>query len=308
MNMAKGTSKRTPKRASRAKKMSRDSTQLIYPIASTSGSSSEMIVQVDKLASNSNHRLYRQGRVYHCKVGHDVNTLGGAQSIDVYALADTWFLTNAWKMAKKTFNLATKEERESLASLNKAKWYDFRIDDGLSGASNARVIQMAPNGTGQALSQGEYDYSRVQDVTNNMRTFTLGIGNPTSNYNILEEYGNTFNEQEDPTTPSSASPYPDLPNLVKSTQEFLDLQEDGNLPPYDATGVQSNSMWVKVGSISAGAYTSTTSGNLATTAIFKAPLGMVRLRFNNGTFSDSSDSLHVIASAGDYRGIKAERM
>ncbi len=96
--------------------------------------------------------------------------------------------------------------------------------------------------------------------------------------------------------------------MVKSTQEFLDLQEDGNLPPYDAAGVQNNSMWVKVGTISSGAYTASTSSTLTKTNVFKAPLGMIRLRFQNGTFSDSSDSLHVIASAGNYRGLKAERL
>lgn len=306
--MAKGTKSRTPKRGKSKQMKKRNPTQLIYPIAAATGSSSEMIVQIDKLASNSNHRLYRQGRVYHAKVGYDANTLGGAQAVDVYVLADTWFLSNAYKMAQRTFNLATKEERESLAPENKARWYDFRIKDGVTGASRARVIHMAPSGVGQALSQGEYDYSRVQDQAGNMRDFTLGTAIPTSSYNILQEYGNTFNEQEDPTVPVTTSPYPDLPNMVKSTQEYLDLQEDGSLPPYDAAGVQDNQMWVKVGTISAGAYTSSTSSTLTTTNVFKAPLGMIRLRFSNGTFSDASDALHVIASAGNYRGLKAERL
>lgn len=286
----------------------RNPVQSVFPIAAGTASSSEMIVQIDKLASNSNHRLYRQGRVYHAQVAYDANTLGGAQAVDVYVLADTWFLANAWKMAQRTFNLATKEERESLAKENMARWYDFRVKDGVTGASTARVIHMAPSGVGQALSQGEYDYSRVQDSLGNMRDFTLGLAVPTASYNILEEYGNTFNEQESPDTPVTVSPYPDLPNLVKSTQEFLDLQEDGSLPPYDAAGIQDNSMWVKVGTISAGAYTSSTSSTLTKTNVFKAPLGMIRLRFSNGTFSDSSDSLQVIASTGGYRGLKADKM
>lgn len=293
-------------RAKRSKKsIKRNPTQLSFPIASTAVSS-EMIVQVDKIASNSNHRLYKQGKVYHARVTHDPNVLGGAQSIDVYVLNDTWFLANAWKFAKRTFMAATKEERESLAPEQRAKWYDFRIDDGIPSAASARVINMAPNGAGQALSQGEYDYSRLEDSAGQMRTFTLGLANPATNYNILQEYNNTFNEQKGPNIAVGTPAYGDLPNMVKSTQELLDLQEDGDLPPYDAAGVQDDRMWVKVGCIGAGAYTASTSSQNLSTAVFKAPLGMVRLRFNNGTFSDTSDNMHVVLTAGDYRGLKAD--
>lgn len=46
---------------------------------------------VPRRLSQVNHRLYRDSRTYTCSVSVDSN-LADATTVDVYALADTWYL------------------------------------------------------------------------------------------------------------------------------------------------------------------------------------------------------------------------
>ncbi len=78
-------------------------------------------VDVSRLLSQANHRLYRQGRMYMCRVGFHspADDLG----ITVSALPNTWMTRKAWVAGLKA---ARKAERDSGVS-KRGRWNDFRI-------------------------------------------------------------------------------------------------------------------------------------------------------------------------------------
>lgn len=261
----------------------------------------DVVVEGSHMLSIANHRLYRQGRQYQLKIDVDPGSMGGSMSsIEVYALVPTWWLHRAWKMAKQTWLDATKLERSALKTQQMARWHDFRISSGLSSTSN--VAQMAQSGVLFNLPGGEYTYSQVETTGGAMKFFSLGTAN-TLNYNIIEEYSDSFNESQNPTTVITQGPYDDLPNQVKSSQEYQDLQEKGDLPPYAADTLP-QAVWVKVKELSQTLGLS----NTLSTGYFTAPLGMVRLRTIGGGFTATSTGLSIEAKPGSYSGVDAITM
>jgi hypothetical protein len=242
-----------------------------------------------------NHRLYRQSRVYECKVSIDAN-VADATTVDVYALADTWYLKGALKLAKSAWDEAMSEEMMANNG-NKARWSDFRIEDGIAGAGSGTVEQfdqVTLNPT--SFTAGEFYTSVVEDQAGVTRTFTLGTAG-ASNYNIIDEYDAQPGTSSDPTVPSTG-PYSGLlPNL--STVNAASLSDDGNLPPYNNTGY-GNAIWVKVGTIHLAS-----GRQKLSTGFFKAPLGFVVLR---GVGWLDAPDIQVEVKSGDYKGVSAHNM
>ena len=56
-----------------------------------------------RLLSQINHRLYRYGKKYNMKIDVDVDVLTPGQSIEVYALMDTWYIQRAFEEAHTVF-------------------------------------------------------------------------------------------------------------------------------------------------------------------------------------------------------------
>ena len=67
------------------------------------GGSTHFKIDVAKHLSELNHRLYRQSRVYRCKVNH-LGSPTDRGKLDVYVLRDTWMLQKAYQMAKDAFD------------------------------------------------------------------------------------------------------------------------------------------------------------------------------------------------------------
>lgn len=256
----------------------------------------DVFVPVSDNLSLVNHRLYRQSRVYECKVSIDANQTDG-RTVDVYALADTWYLHGALKLAKSAWDKAISEEMMANND-DKARWSDFRIGDGILGAGDGTVSQFnrATLTEGSFAGQGEFYRTTIEDQAGNVKEFTLGT--PGANaYNIIDEYDQQPGTSSDPTNPSTG-PYTGLlPNL--SAVNAASLSDDGNLPPYNATGY-GTSYWVKVGTLHLG-----TGRQKLSTGFFKAPLGFVVLR---GVGWLDAPDIEVEVKSGDYKGVAALSM
>ena len=256
------------------------------------------IVQIDtpKFLSQVNHRLYRQSRIYECSVKVDANVADGT-TVDVYALADTWYLKGALKLAKSAWDASNAEEI-MMNNGKVARWSDFRIKTKITGSSSMSVNQFARDTLAPTpFTAGEFDLSAVVDQAGATRFFVIGAPSPTE-YDIFEEYDEQSGTNTDPTVPSTG-PYTGLlPGL--DTAAATAISERGNNPPYDATGYGS-AVWVKVGTLHLAP-----GRQRLSTGFFRAPLGAIVLT-GVGALGDSAD-IQIEVKGGDYKGVMSHSM
>jgi len=300
-----GTKKTSKKKTRSSKKVSKHYPvqRIIRPWEITAGAVAH-IVRGDKLLSNVNHRLYRQSRVYEMKVTIEPDFAdAGVQSMNVYALADSWMNQKAYQMAYKTFVENSKEELEQLGT-SAARWNDFRVDHGLPiGATNfseTKAYQFEPNGLTpnqdkQFMDQGEYVLSEVANTLGTTQTFRWTGASNASTYNIIDEYDLTGNTDASPSTPSEEVAYDGLTDEIDDNQ-MSHLSQHGNEPPYGKDALP-NACWVLVGVISAGSPNTIRSS----TGFFKAPCGMLLLEGLNPNI----DGIEIEFKKGDYKGVSA---
>jgi hypothetical protein len=261
-----------------------------------------MLVDVPKLLSQSNHRLYRQSRYYECSVSLDTD-LADATTIDVYALADSWMVQKAYQMAKDAFDESNSEEMTMLNG-RIARWNDFRVAAGLVPAVGGISDALGANYLKRTLAAttftvGEFQLSNVVDQAGTTRDFSWGGADP-STYSIIEEYDASGNTSTDPTTPATGPYNGLLPNLEAGAANAL--QGDGNEPPYDADDI-GQAIWVKVATLHLGAGRQRTS-----TGFFTAPCGFVAI-IGGGTVANVPGvNMTIETKNGDYKGVHAPSM
>lgn len=258
-------------------------------------------IQIDQELSKMNRRHYRQGRYYQVKIDIDPTS---TNDIEVYALRDDWALQKAYQMAYATYRDNTKEERAMLGS-SVARWEDFRINHGLGANETQAYSQFYQNtalGIQVALATGEFELANVVDESGNTRTFTIGPSPGATEFGIVREYDKSFNTNATPSSPTATGPYIGL-NTEINSGTLSDLQDDGNLPPYNQTSLNSDYPWVKIGEIGTGA-----SGvQRLSTGYFTAPLGLVVLT-NVGVSGEDISKVSFEVKAGDYKGVHAPSM
>lgn len=279
----------------RRKSSKRYPVQRKISLASPSPAPANSFVDVAAALSQTNHRLYRQGRYYECSITIDSNVADGT-TVDVYALADTWMVQKAWQMAKDAFDESNAEELEMLNG-RIARWNDFRVQAGLTGfggleANNFLKTTLAAT----PFTTGEFQDSQVVDQAGTTKVFTWG-GPATVRYSIIEEYDASGNTNWDPTYPATGPYNGLLPNLEAGAADAL--QDDGNKPPYDAQDI-GQAIWVKVGTLHLSA-----GRQRLSTGFFPAPCGFIAM---TGTgFLDNPD-IQVEVKSGDYKGVHAPTM
>ena len=167
--------------------------------------SGNQFVDVARCLSEVNHRLYRQSRVYRCKVNHLGNPTDRGK-LDIYVLRDTWMLQKAYQMAKDAYDKNMSEEMADVGKTNLARWQDFRIllDPAASGYTEKLPVIRA-NGTlnGSTLSNGEFVHSLVYKEDGNAMGF--GLYAATSRWSIVEEYDKTADVDSTPNNTVSGS-------------------------------------------------------------------------------------------------------
>lgn len=249
-----------------------------------------------------NHRLYRRSYTYTAKIDIDNDATVTGNTVDVYVLADTWYVANAIAAARAAYDNALVEERASLSEGQQARWMDFNPINGLTSqivgsfASADAVAQVARD-------YGEHVVSRVVDAAGNTKQFSLAGGSSTSQWDIFEEYDKAGNPDTSPDTSGGGS-YGGLKEDF-NTSERTHLEQDGDQPPY-AAGFSATSgaanIFVKVATLTLNG----TGSQRLSTGFFDAPLGYVWLSGVGNTFPDGKITCTV--KAGDYKGIHAKSL
>lgn len=257
------------------------------------------VIQCATFLSKINHRLYRQSRTYEAKINIDGN-LADATTVDVYALADTWWLQGALKLARKAWEESNAEEI-AMNNGHVARWNDFRVEADLPGgfADLVPTLHSRIDLSTVQYVDGEFDFSTVVDQAGVSRTFCLGPPSATQ-YNIFDEYANQPGTSADPEFPSTG-PYSGLlPNL--DAQAAAAISDEGNHPPYKADGFESG-IWVKVGTLHLA-----TGRQTVSTGFFKAPLGLIALEGIATITPENAVNVSVEMKGGDYKGVMSHSM
>jgi len=275
----------------------------IYLSGNASPASQTGLIDAARLASTSNHRLYRYGKKYTLKVDIDVDAVGAGESIEVYALADTWAVQRAFEEAKMVFDLAYKNERENLSNEARARWFDFRAASGVSGDIMFATVSNNPTGANALLTGGEFSGSIVEDQAGVTRAFSWRPATVAGEYSIPAEYDLAGNTNISPTTPTGSGPYADL-QADSSAVEMQALQNRGDRPPYEANTFPG--VWVKIATLQ---LSGTEGAQKLSTGYFDAPCGQVILKMSGAASTTTiNNKVAVEFRAGDYKGLRAHNM
>ena len=260
------------------------------------------VLDLPKFLSESNHRLYRQSRVYKAKVNFLSAPVANNGLIHVYVLRDTWMLQKAYQMAKDAYDKNMSEERADISPTNMARWQDFRInlDPKSSGVTDLRPTVRATGTLGTStLGNGEFIDTRVfkEDGT----AMTFGLYGTSVRWSIVEEYDKTADVDSMPANQVSGSDINPYGALDDDNQQAArdDLQNRGNAPPYDPNSLDGAKLFRRVATLGVGAQSHKTS-----TGVFEAPLGIVVIVFEE---PESVPHLELEVSTGDYKGVHGEK-
>lgn len=294
--LTEGKSKMKRKGSKKSNKHYPVQRKITMGVALPSTPDTTFLIRTDKLLSNVNHRLYRQSRVYNVKVDIDTDLADGS-TVQVYALADTWYNMKAYQLAKQIFDENSKEERELLSTTN-ARWNDFRVDHGETIAQELEAIQFT-GAVGTRFTAGEYELSEIADASGTSQTFRW-VGSGANTFNIIDEYDITGNTDATPTNAISSVAYDGVTDELDDAQ-MLHLSSDGDIPPYDRNSLE-NQAWVLVGTL----YIRATGTNKLSTGFFNAPCGLIRLSTSGGLEANSlTENIHIEVKGGDYKGVHA---
>lgn len=257
------------------------------------------VVHADRLASEANHRLYRQHRGYNVRLSLLTNTVASlAQPVEVWALAPNWKVIKALQVAKQMYDEATVEE---LLTSGKSRWHDFRITmdvtaDVLEGyGKNAAGVAGASY---NPFVAGEYDFSTITDQAGSNLDFHLVANTNAFGYNVFEEFDQMGRASPDPVSTVPPGGYGGLlPGLDQN--DLTELLEEGNNPPYDSQNNPRNGAWVQIAELYRDP-----SGHVLSTGYFDAPLGIIVVRHAH-TIEQNVPFLRLEYAAGSYKGIKS---
>lgn len=264
-------------------------------------------VDCGRLLSVVNHRLYRQGKTYQCKIDLDNQQAAGAATFHVYVLKDTWYIQKAWQAARAAYEKSMADERAHMGDKMAARWEDFRVSIGVNGTNACSPYSYDHVTLAGALdTDGEFENSRVtlsDGVT--QKFFSWGQGS-ASQYGILLEYDNVDNTQTNVV--SATGSYNDLDDETNEAA-MDDLKVRGNNPPYNTSNFN-NDIWTKVAVLDRSILGQPGAGAASTklsTGFFNAPCGLVIITTSlpNTTLTGE---LSLTVKAGDYKGVAAMNM
>lgn len=256
---------------------------------------------VPRALSEVNHRLMRTGRRYTLKVDIDNDAAVEGNSIDVYALVDTWWVANAFASARAAYETAMAEERATLNKNQMARWQDFVPENGFA-SQIAGSFLANTSFTQRRRDEGEHVLTQVVDAAGVTRTFTWSPTPAATQYSIVNEYDNMGNVDDTPEN-SVAGGYATLKDDINSV-ELNVLQTSGDLPPYNRTSTvgSNDNILVKIATLEL----SGSGSKRLSTGFFNAPCGYIWLAGVGATFPDGK--ITVTCKAGNYKGTHALSM
>ena len=230
--------------------------------------------------SRLNHRLYRQGRVYHADIVM-TNTMAAGQPITVETIAPTWMNRKAWQLAFESWRKSTAAERE--AGIRQGRWNDFRI-----------YYEGAHTGA-PPIVNGEYQYTAAEKADGSGPLQFQMFGNSSvSRYGVLAEY-DTLRDTDTDTPPAGGSSvaYGELLTELID-QQANQIQEEGDEPPYNSVNLTATEQTFN---LRAPAET-----NYYRTGLIEIPCGLIKVTNTGG------GAIQVRIKPGKYKGVHAEAM
>ncbi len=299
-------------------------TQRRLPVVPGTSSDTGMYVQVDKLLSQANSKLYRQGMNYHAKISIATDQSKTASvSYSIYTLPTDHRTIGAFRMARSIYNQAMKDELEIRPEV-KSAWTDFKIQvvDGASVTwkpmtQAAALLNWKVSGgdlagvTAYGISDN-YGFSEITANDGDQRKFALVTdtsGYPDTAWNVYKEYTNFLLNRADPDSAAEVAAYGDASPVLT---EMAELADKGDEPPYSWANNITESIG---GSVQArdcslvlqGVLTPDNSPQTGHEIFVQAPLGLIFI-IADDAMSTTVPELVVEALSGNYKGVKADRL
>ncbi len=278
-----------------------------YPVERTQtytlSAGQTILIDVAKTLGAQNHRLYRQGKLYHVKLGvTDLSPQSGdlvKQQYQVWTIPDTWYVKKAWELA-----FATREEQLANSNRSRGRWDDFRV--GWSSALQTGTLGV--HGDLGSLVSDEAQLAKVHDSTASAdHGFVMfGAARDAGNalYGIIEQYDQTGNTVPDQpggaaATDAYTQTHPDA-GMIEAAGDLMALQGDN--APYDMDSFNGAD---DGGAVYQPVLSTTEDGVGRTTLSLWAPLGLLKITNGSTGSSAVAGSIQVTVSAGNYKGVKA---
>jgi len=266
-------------------------------------------ILVDKVLSTVNHRLYRQGMNYQATLKVDPSFTG---EVHIYTLSHTWKMRQAYRLAKEKWLEASAEEREAVGN-NRAKWYDFRVGDGLTGWGEMKPLVWDSALQPQLYNpyfgaNAEYAYTDIADESGQQWGFVPGDGSTTARtFGLIEQYDDANHPQTVGNTAGVANrnlPYQEL-QIDEQESTHDDLIYSGDIPPYHLNDNLNSGVWQYVATIGVDA---TTGAARLSSGLIDIPLGMLALKGVTAVGDPNVDPVAEVClhmKPGDYKGVAA---
>lgn len=299
-------------------------TQRHLTLVSGTASQNGMTVPVDRLVSQANSKLYRQGMNYHCRVSLIVDAAPSSDvEYEIFTLPTDHRTIGALRMAKSIYNQAMKDELEIRPEV-KSPWTDFKMEvcdisdtslwDPLLAEAKAvqwRVAADDKPGQYVKLISDDYPISQITSNAGAQKTFSLTDATSTNYWNIFTEYINYLTNRADPDSAAEVAAYEAASPVLTELEELADK---GDQPPYswnweskklDGTTLSHDFQVTHAGTISVG--TMANRQNINQFVDCEAPLGLIFIK-STVALSTSSPELMVTLKPGNYKGVKADRI
>ena len=283
------------------------------PLSGTTAANGQLIAgtmsgDAGRILSQVNRRLYRYGNLYQIKLDLDIPMgVDVAVDVEVFALRNNWDVQRAFALAKKVYDEAYADELKATGSANIARWRDFRVENGVSGAVDLFPVRAANTDLAEAADDdGEFELSRVDDAGTE-KFFTWGNAS-SSSIDILNEWIQSGRTGTDPNEVSTTAPYAGVNADGMSDIEQGNLGNDGNKPPYSQDAA-SNELY----QVATLRYEPANAGGggaglqRLSTGYFDAPCGLFVIKVTSG-INLGKGMLHMTAKSGDYKGVHAKSM
>ena len=266
----------------------------------TIGAGSTILVDVAKALSAQNHRLYRQGKLYHCKV--ELTDLSPQtdllkQSVTLFTIPDTWYVKKAWELG-----FATREEALSTSNTPRGRWDDFRV--GWSSAYQTGTLPVSADLA--SMVSDEAQIAKVHDATASADYgfVMFGADRDSSNnlYGLIEQYDKTGNTATDPLADGTGA-YVNVHADAGMAEANRDIAlGQANNAPYDMDSFNGAD---DGGAVMQPALSTTEDGVGRYSVSFMAPLGLIKLSNSSTGGSAVATSVTLTVSPGNYKGVKA---
>lgn len=262
----------------------------------------DSFISLSDTMSKINHRLYRMTRKYFVDVKlHNPDVVG--VNCDVFVLNNTWMLEKAVKYARTAYEKAVKEEKKLLGK-QLARWHDFRLNlapsDGQGSLSFTQLMPTMINmdtGNPATLTAGDFTVSVARDEDTNT-AYQFGLWESGTQFNILKEYEKSGSTEDSPDDIETSAPYDAIDDEAQTTT-FIELQQQGNEPPYNKDNMNDTTLFRHVGTL----FADSNGNQKLSTGTFCAPLGLVVVRPSSG-----QPIVCVHMKKGKYKGLASEAM